>query len=302
MTFQQLRYLLEVQRTGSISKAADNLYVSRPSVSFSINSLEEEIGFPIFQRTRQGLIPSHQGRKFLEYAARICETHKLMNAIGCREAYRTVNFSIFNHAPVTSAVSRLMDEYPSRQEVAFSFCIHSWNDILEKLSLFQLDLAVFSRFNSTRLMIETQMEKRGLNWKIIGNIPTVIYIGPGHRLYNEPNVSLADFANECIVDTPSREISRNNYISQIINIPPESVIPCNDISIKYELLEKGLAYTIGRMPSKSAITRHRLRCIPIDALNQPIFCVHNPTQPLPPEAQRFIDILTEELASYNNNP
>ena len=38
MTFQQLRYLMEVYRTGSVSLAAEKLFVSRPSVSISINA------------------------------------------------------------------------------------------------------------------------------------------------------------------------------------------------------------------------------------------------------------------------
>ena len=82
MTFQQLRYLMEVYRTGSVSQAAEKLFVSRPSVSIGINSLEEELGYPIFFRTAQGLTPTRQGKQFLEYAAKIIETQRLMERIG----------------------------------------------------------------------------------------------------------------------------------------------------------------------------------------------------------------------------
>lgn len=298
MTFQQLRYLLEVQRTGSISKAADNLYVSRPSVSFSINSLEEEIGYPIFQRTRQGLVPSREGKQFLEYAERICETHKLMSTIKQHSQGRSVNFSIFSYPPVSTAASQLLREYPRRDEVSFSFCIHSVNVIWEKLSQFELDLAVFARFGTSRPLLEAQMEKRGLHWKILGSIPTVIYIGPGHRLYDAPSISPRDLENDNLLDTAYGELSRGGYISRNMNIPPECVIPCNDASIKRELIAKGLAYTIGRIPSKDAIARNKLRCIPIEELSQPIFCVHNPARPLAPEAKRFMELVEQELAEY----
>lgn len=298
MTFQQLRYLLEVHRTGSISKAADNLYVSRPSVSFCINSLEEEIGYPIFQRTRQGLIPSKPGQQFLEYAARICETHKLMGMIGQQSAARSVNLSICSYHPVVEAVSKLMQEYPNRQEVTFSFCVHSMNDIFEKLAQFEVDLAVFPRFASTKTLIETQLKKRGLELRILGSVPTVFCIGPEHRLYHKESISPTDLEHDSILDTASCEVSRNSYIRRIMNIPPECVIPCNEGSIKHELISKGLAYTIGRMPPKELIQRRKLRCIPIEELSQPLFCAWNPARPMAPEVQRFIALLEESIALY----
>ena len=47
MTIQQLQYILEVHRTGSISKAANNLYLAQPNLSNAIRSLEQELGFPV---------------------------------------------------------------------------------------------------------------------------------------------------------------------------------------------------------------------------------------------------------------
>ncbi|MBR6503909.1 MAG: LysR family transcriptional regulator, partial [Firmicutes bacterium] len=44
MTIQQLKYVAAVEQYGSISKAAQKLYVSQPSVSAAIHALEEELG------------------------------------------------------------------------------------------------------------------------------------------------------------------------------------------------------------------------------------------------------------------
>ena len=43
MTFQQLKYVIEVARSRSISKAAQNLFISQPSLSNAIKELEKEI-------------------------------------------------------------------------------------------------------------------------------------------------------------------------------------------------------------------------------------------------------------------
>lgn len=55
MNFMQMRYIVEIVETGSMSKAAGNLYVSQPSLSRQIKSLEDELKQPIFERTNKGV-------------------------------------------------------------------------------------------------------------------------------------------------------------------------------------------------------------------------------------------------------
>lgn len=50
MTFQQIQYIIEISRCGSISKASKNLYVAQPYLSKLLKELEEEIGITIFKK------------------------------------------------------------------------------------------------------------------------------------------------------------------------------------------------------------------------------------------------------------
>ena len=61
----QLKYAVEVEKTGSISKAAENLYMNQPNLSKSIRELEDDIGIAIFDRTAKGVVPTEKGREFL---------------------------------------------------------------------------------------------------------------------------------------------------------------------------------------------------------------------------------------------
>ena len=78
MTIQQLEYLLEVNRSKSITTAAKKLYITQGSLSKAISTLEKELGFPIFSRTRNGVVPTDRGLEVLEYAGRICADHRAM--------------------------------------------------------------------------------------------------------------------------------------------------------------------------------------------------------------------------------
>ena len=65
---QQLQYLIEIERTRSISQAAANLYVGQPNLSRLLKDTEENLGFPIFERTRKGVRPTEKGVQFLAHA------------------------------------------------------------------------------------------------------------------------------------------------------------------------------------------------------------------------------------------
>ena len=73
MTITELRYLVAIKKWGSVSAAAKQLYAAQPNVSKALKNLEEEYGLRIFERSSTGMIPTEQGRRFIEQAARVLE-------------------------------------------------------------------------------------------------------------------------------------------------------------------------------------------------------------------------------------
>ena len=66
-----MKYAVEVARAGSLSKAAEVLFIAQPNLSKAIKDLEGELGITIFERTSKGMIPTAQGRDFINSADRI---------------------------------------------------------------------------------------------------------------------------------------------------------------------------------------------------------------------------------------
>ena len=64
MNTQHLKYAVEVERTGSITQAADNLYMAQPNLSKAIKELEDTLGISIFRRTSKGVVPTERARNF----------------------------------------------------------------------------------------------------------------------------------------------------------------------------------------------------------------------------------------------
>ncbi|WP_223587985.1 LysR family transcriptional regulator [Neobacillus bataviensis] len=71
MQIEQLEYVIEVAKAGTISTASKNLHVTQSAVSQSISCLEEELGVTLFHRSRTGTIPTDEGKKVIQKAYEI---------------------------------------------------------------------------------------------------------------------------------------------------------------------------------------------------------------------------------------
>ncbi len=79
----RLKQAVAVGRFGSFSKAAEAVNVTQSAVTKSVADLERRIGFPIFLRTSRGVVPTSEGRAFLERASRLlADTDELLSGAG----------------------------------------------------------------------------------------------------------------------------------------------------------------------------------------------------------------------------
>lgn len=71
MNLTDLELVIAVERHGSISKAAKELFVAQPNLSKVIRNLEEEFGIVIFKRTSRGVVTTSEGQAFIQKAKNI---------------------------------------------------------------------------------------------------------------------------------------------------------------------------------------------------------------------------------------
>lgn len=108
---KQLQYLVVCADLQSFSKAADILYTSQPNVSKVIRTLEEELGFALFERQNRGIRLTKKGSQVYEYACKAMENvnqlaayaridegknslSRVIRVPGCRRALRNFIRSI----------------------------------------------------------------------------------------------------------------------------------------------------------------------------------------------------------------
>lgn len=78
MTIRHMMIFLAVYRTGSITRAAEQLFMTQPAVSRAIQEMEKYYGVPLFERIHQRLSVTEAGKKFYHYALHIVDSFEQM--------------------------------------------------------------------------------------------------------------------------------------------------------------------------------------------------------------------------------
>lgn len=81
MNIEHLRYVVEVDKAGSISKAAENLYMGQPTLSKTIRELERELNIILFRRTAKGTAATAQGEEFVRHAKKMLREYEEIQAL-----------------------------------------------------------------------------------------------------------------------------------------------------------------------------------------------------------------------------
>lgn len=109
MNILHLKYAVEVAKTRSISKAAENLYMGQPNLSRAIKELEESLGITIFRRTTKGISITPDGEEFLQYARQIVQKVEEVEQIYQNGRQKKQTFSV--SVPRASYLSFAMADF-----------------------------------------------------------------------------------------------------------------------------------------------------------------------------------------------
>ena len=82
MKIQSLRYFVTLVQAGSITKAAQQLYVAQPSLTKSLKLLEEELGYPLVERSASGVHLTKKGCRVYAEAQQVLDLYDGWKAMG----------------------------------------------------------------------------------------------------------------------------------------------------------------------------------------------------------------------------
>ena len=241
MYLKHLNYILKVAELGSITKASNELYISQPSLTKAILSLEREYNIKIFERTKTGIAVTVQGKQFINYAKNV-----VLSAESLEEAFR---YNWKSNQAQLSVASQKLDFIPQ----VFLNMYNKYNTHSLEFELFEshrhnVILSVQKGDCNLGLLVQTNKEAKAFDWKLkytnleveyLDSSDVYVIVGPKSKLYNNSSVTFKDveeLPHICIDFDNITKVELKNH-SEAFHINFKKVIFCNSFSLCKQLLQ-----------------------------------------------------------------
>ncbi len=185
MTIIQLEYLLAVANCGSFSLAAEHCFVTQPSLSMQVKSLEEELGVVLLDRSKKPVIPTEAGEVVLEQARETLRAYNYIKEAVAEFKGETAGKLRLGVIPTVAPyllhrfIPAFVRDYP-RVELEISEMITS--DIVEALKRDRIDAALVASGTCGEGIIEQELFSDRF----------FAYVSPDNPLYERQNIRIED--------------------------------------------------------------------------------------------------------------
>ena len=238
MNFQHLRYVVEVEKVKSISKAAKNLYMGQPNLSKAIKDLEKELGITIFRRTSKGVEPTTRGIEFLQYANTILSQLDELQSLytGEGEEKLRMRVSIPRASYVATAFTQFLAKNNGNQEMNINFKEESPNGTIQDVANGESNLGIVRYQSIYEDYFQGLFKENGLQWEILREFDMVLLMHKDHPLaklsdipyhlldgyieivhgdYQVPSLSFHKISKEAHMERPAKRICVYDRASQL---------------------------------------------------------------------------------------
>lgn len=193
MTLQQLKYVITVAETGTITEAAKKLYISQPSLTNAIHDLEKEMNVEIFHRTNKGIDISKEGEDFLGYARQVLEQaaileDKYKNGSGGKKQFCV---STQHYSFAVNAFVDLVKQYDASQ---YNFILRETQtgEIIDDVAQGKSEVGILYLSAHNEEVLTKLMKKNGLVFEELFVAEPHVFICREHPLANKKEITLDD--------------------------------------------------------------------------------------------------------------
>ena len=289
MEIRQLQYFVEICKTGSFTKAAENCFITAQGISTSLRSLEEELGTKLFKRSRKGVSPTTAGDMLLSEAILI-----LSHVDACTEYFARfrkgqtsvpVMFSIgtiveFAAVPISNFLNGRADSVLSIEEGSDADCISAVENGEVQFSLCAGPIDS-DRFD-TRLLL---------------SVPNVLVVSQEHELAKKDHIEIADLR-----DLPIAVLRKTSNITSCLfelceneGFTPTVEVFIHDFRMAGALVGMNKCCAVMGEPIAARLNMSGVKLIPFSdpAMNWNIYLVKSKQRKLSSSAKVFEQMLID---------
>lgn len=302
MTFQQLKYVIEIARCGSINKAASNLFISQSNISNSVKELEKVLGIIIFERNNKGVVLTDKGKEFISYIRPLLEQKEKIEEFYSSEISEPLmSFSISSQ------------RYPFTVEAFIKFIelknVNRYDLHIKETDMYQViddiynnksDIGIIFLSNMTENFIRKVLKSKNIEFNEIKRVTPHVFIRETHPCVNKNSVDVnALYEYPYVVFAQEKGISLD-FSEEVALIDfqySKKMIYIHDRATAYNLIANTDAFSIGSGIIPEGFGDKRIVTIPIENNSQEIKLgwIKLKSKQLTNEIQEFINCLEESI-------
>lgn len=303
MTFQQLTYVVEISKCGSINKAAQKLFLSQSGISTAVRELEEELGIQFFVRSNRGVEFTQEGKEFLSYAVSLLEQKQRIESLygEARNSSAPVRFSVSTQRyPFTEDAFLRMLRRTTDNRYVFSIREAGMDAVIDDVYDHRADIGVIFLTELTEKIIRRLLDARDLDFHEIAAVSPCIYVRKGHPLANRDEVTEEDLAGLPYVSFEHNQGVGSDYSEeyQLLSMKkPPRRISVNNRATMMNVLAATDAYTTGSGLLVEGITSQAVVTMPLAGKTCiRIGWIRPRNSKLTPYVAQFVGLLDQSIA------
>ncbi len=192
MTLLQMSYLLEIDRCGSINKAAQRLFLSQSALSSAMQEVERELGITVFRRSNRGISLTEDGRELVAQIAPIVEQSRKLNRYYARRKGKDwVRLSVAaqRYPFCARAFVELLNSL-DQQPMQLSLKEMDMAAVIREVALGESELGVIFVSDLTERAVFRALEESGLCFEPLVNLQPQVFLRREHPLAGEKAVTV----------------------------------------------------------------------------------------------------------------
>ena len=197
MTLKQCRYIVEISKHNSISKAAFALYVTQPSISKAVQEMESDLGITILDRTNKGVVFTKEGTELLFYAKMLLEqAESVVYHFNKQKTSDLTKLSISSqhYSFAIKAVVNLMD-YFSERKYELTIREGKTTEVIDDVFASKSILGILSLTDLNKGFFERYFTLNSLEFTPLASVNQQVFIRKEHPLANLKSITLEQLKN-----------------------------------------------------------------------------------------------------------
>ncbi|MEY8425244.1 LysR family transcriptional regulator [Lachnospiraceae bacterium 38-14] len=246
MTLTQLKYAICAAGEHSMNDAAKKLYISQPSLSGAVASLEKELAIQIFRKSKAGISLTAEGEEFIGYARQVLEQYELLEAkyVTQKEMKQKFSVSLQHYTFAVQAFIETIKQY-GMNDYEFEIYEEKTHRVIENVRNCKSELGILYLNDFNRQVLQKIFADYRLAFHPIFDCGLYVYMAKTHPLAGKKRIELEELMEYPCLSFAQGELNSFYFAEEVLStVPYKKLIKASDRATLLNLMIGIQGFTI----------------------------------------------------------